>query len=80
MTPYRYNYYYTHKNKGGQMAVTGAKELAVLIGKTITISIEKLNIEVNVNDARSHFGRTEVLVNPVSGSGEQWIDIKRRVK
>lgn len=36
-----------------------------------------LSVAVRVLDARSNFGRVDVLVTPIAGSGERWIDLSR---
>lgn len=50
-----------------------------LIGQRGQISTErdKLQITVEIHDARSCYGRTEVLVSPENGSGQAWINIER---
>jgi hypothetical protein len=37
----------------------------------------KMAIEVRIVDARSSYGRQEVLVRPTNGSGTAWVDAKR---
>lgn len=34
-------------------------------------------VAVRVLDARSNFGRVDVLVTPITGNGERWIDLER---
>jgi len=38
---------------------------------------DKLQITVTIQDARSCYGRTEVLVSPKDGSGKAWVSIDR---
>jgi hypothetical protein len=50
-----------------------------LLGQRGRISTERnqLWIEVTIQDARSSYGRQEVLVKPESGSGKAWVCIRR---
>lgn len=56
-----------------------ARELMALIGKTGELRTESgsLSVAVTVSDAKSAYGRTRVLISPVSGSGELWADLDR---
>lgn len=54
-------------------------ELVSLIGKEVVLSTDGLKIKVKIKDARHAFGRTDVLVTPVAGSGEAWVS-RDRVK
>jgi hypothetical protein len=51
-----------------------ASTLALYIGKTGLLRCEYLSIEVTIADAKRSYGRTLLLVRPVSGSGEQWVE------
>ncbi len=51
-----------------------ASSLALYIGKTGLLRCEYLSIEVTVADAKRSYGRTLLLVRPVSGAGEQWVE------
>jgi len=53
------------------------KEMMAVIGTNAVITMEKIKIEVEVMDARQNFGRTEYLVKPLAGAGEQWVEISR---
>ena len=57
---------------GSQLSVTHA-----LQGKQGLYSVGTLKIQVIIKDARLAYGRTDVLIVPVSGSGEQWIESSR---
>jgi len=56
-----------------------ARELVALIGQTAELRCESgaLSVAVLITDAKSAYGRTRVLVSPVSGSGEIWADLDR---
>jgi hypothetical protein len=41
------------------------------------IQFGKMKIKVKVIDARKSYGRDDVLITPVSGSGSQWVDAIR---
>ena len=51
-----------------------ASSLALYIGKTGVLRCEYLSIDVTIADAKRSYGRTLLLVRPVSGSGEQWVE------
>jgi hypothetical protein len=51
--------------------------LALYIGKTGLLRCEYLSIEVTIADAKRSYGRTLLLVRPVSGNGEQWVEESR---
>jgi hypothetical protein len=51
-----------------------ASSLALYIGKTGVLRCEYLSVEVEIIDAKRSYGRTLLLVRPVSGSGEQWVE------
>jgi hypothetical protein len=51
-----------------------ASALALYLGKTGVLRCEYLSIEVMIADAKRSYGRTLLLVRPVAGSGEQWVD------
>ena len=54
------------------------RELAALIGSTGSYQPTRgLSFAVRVLDARTRFGNVDVLVQPVAGSGEQWITLDR---
>jgi hypothetical protein len=51
--------------------------LALYIGKTGLLRCEYLSVDVAVADAKRSYGRTLLLVRPVAGSGEQWVEENR---
>ena len=58
--------------------VGGLGEIAAMIGKKATLTTpEGLKIPVRVLDVRSTYGRQEVLVEPVTGTGKAWVGVKR---
>ena len=56
----------------------GDEQLATLKGMTGHMSVETLTIGVQIKDARRRFGHIDVLVQPLNGTGEQWVE-KHRV-
>lgn len=43
----------------------------------ILLSFELLQVPVIIRDAREAWGRTDVLVSPAEGAGEQWVTVGR---
>lgn len=39
-------------------------------------SIDGLDIDVTITDARTRFGHLDLLISPTSGSGEKWVERK----
>lgn len=58
-------------------AEQNASSLALFIGKSGALRCEFLSVDVTVADAKRSYGRTLLLVRPVSGSGEQWVEESR---
>ena len=58
-------------------AEQNASSLALYLGKTGVLRCEYLSIDVTVADAKRSYGRTLLLVRPVSGTGEQWVEESR---
>ena len=58
-------------------AKQNASSLALYIGKTGGLRCEYLSVQVTIADAKRSYGRTLLLVRPVSGSGEQWVEESR---
>ena len=46
-------------------------------GMTAKMDVEKMTINVKVQDIRVRFGHVDVLVPPVHGHGEQWVENHR---
>ena len=51
----------------------------LLLGQRGQIFVErnKLAIEVQIVDARSSYGRQEVMIQPTSGLGRTWVQLER---
>jgi hypothetical protein len=61
-----------------------ATEVAEVIGRKglATLRLDAsppvfLTIPVSVKDARRNFGRTDLLISPLGGSGEVWVHSER---
>ena len=53
-------------------------ELQERIGQRARLCVEtSLTVVVQIRDARTVYGRTDYLVTPVEGSGEQWVSADR---
>ena len=58
-------------------AEQNASSLALFIGKSGALRCEYLSVDVTVADAKRSYGRTLLLVRPVAGTGEQWVEESR---
>jgi hypothetical protein len=56
-----------------------AASMIVLVGRTVQVRFEKVSVLCNVVDSRSQWGRTDILIEPVGGSGQQWVEKNRVV-
>lgn len=54
-------------------------ELREWIGCTALLQCESLRVPVRCVDARRRWNRTDVLVEPIAGEGEQWVSTSRLV-
>lgn len=48
------------------------QELSQIIGRQATWTIFDVRVPVEVMDARAMFGRVDVKIRPVGGSGQHW--------
>jgi hypothetical protein len=55
-------------------AEQNASSLALYIGKAAVLRCEYISVDVTIADAKRSYGRTLLLVRPVAGSGEQWVE------
>jgi hypothetical protein len=53
------------------------KDLHTLIDRRAMLNVEKLTIYVKVVDIRQVWGKTQALVIPNPGQGEQWVELGR---
>lgn len=47
------------------------------IGARVSAKFEDLRITCTVLNVKSSYGRVRLLVSPMSGTGEQWIEMSR---
>lgn len=58
-----------------------AKDLGALIGRTGYVGMsssnsgDRVRVDVRILDARTAFGREDVLVEPVAGAGKTWVSL-----
>jgi len=55
------------------------RDLVPAVGAKVTVRFEKLAIVCTVLDAKNSYGQVRLLVEPVAGAGEQWIELGRLV-
>ena len=53
------------------------RELAPAIGSVVLCRFEEIMVQVTVIDAKNSYGKIRLLVRPVAGSSEQWIEMHR---
>ena len=51
--------------------------LQSLIGRQGLLSSDRLRFQVTILDAKLAYGNTRLLVEPVAGSGQVWVDSSR---
>lgn len=54
-----------------------AAELIRNVGKVGLLTVDGLQIEVLIQDARQVWDRLDYLVTPVRGTGQQWVSAQR---
>ena len=52
--------------------ITTASEMKAAVGKIGDIPVGEMRVTVKIVDARERWGRIDVLVTPLKGSGQQW--------
>ena len=55
------------------------RELTPAIGARVSVRFESLTIACTVLDAKNTWNKVRILVQPVAGQGEQWIELGRLV-
>lgn len=45
-----------------------------VVGKIGTVSFDDLEIAVKIHKERFRYGRLDVLVRPIAGSGSRWVE------
>lgn len=54
-----------------------AKNMSAAIGAQVSIRMENLLINAEVLDAKAAYGKPRLLVRPLAGHGEQWVELCR---
>jgi len=49
------------------------KEIAGLVGKPGTFSEDGMHWEIKINDARQTWGRLQLFISPIAGTGNRWV-------
>lgn len=52
-------------------------DLTTYVGRKGTINMDGLSVGIEVKEARVRFGHLDLLVTPLIGSGERWIESQR---
>jgi hypothetical protein len=53
------------------------RELTPAIGERIYVRFEQLTIDCTVVDAKNSWGQVRLLIQPVTGTGQQWVEMGR---
>jgi hypothetical protein len=48
-------------------------DFSKIVGRNARIKVGNMLVNVRVVDARSAYGRDDVLITPVNGEGRQWV-------
>ena len=54
-----------------------ARQMVVAIGQTVVVRMESFGVEMVVKDVKQAWGQTRLLVAPIRGTGEAWVDCSR---
>ena len=52
-------------------------EMIPAVGATVMVAFESIHVTCTVRDVKMSYGRPRLKVQPVNGSGEQWVDLAR---
>jgi hypothetical protein len=53
------------------------KDMIPAIGSAVTVRFEDLTIACTVSDVKISWGKPRLLIIPVSGMGQQWVELSR---
>lgn len=56
---------------------TTAREMLPAIGQTVSVRSDIGEVHCKVLDVKSAYGRNRLLIVPIAGTGETWVDITR---
>jgi hypothetical protein len=57
--------------------MTTAREMVPALGTHVHVRFESLTVECWVKDVKNSYGKPRLLIVPVVGSGEQWVEMTR---
>jgi len=57
--------------------VTTALDMIPALGARVLVRCEAMQIECTVKNVKNSYGQPRLLVAPVAGSGEQWVEMRR---
>jgi len=57
--------------------MTTAKQMLPALGAAVLVTFESVTVECEVIDVKNSYGKPRLLISPVSGSGEQWVELGR---
>jgi hypothetical protein len=57
--------------------MTTALDMIPAIGARVSVRFESIQIEATVKNVKNSWGQPRLLIAPVSGSGEQWVELGR---
>lgn len=53
------------------------KEMLPAVGATVLVACDSLNVACRVADVKTAWGRARLLVQPITGNGEMWVELSR---
>ena len=53
---------------------TSAADLVQMVGKVVAVKKDDLEVYCRVENAKSSYGRHRLLVKPIVGNGETWVE------
>jgi hypothetical protein len=57
--------------------MTTALDMIPAIGARVSVRFESLQIEATIKNVKNAWGQPRLLIAPVSGTGEQWVELGR---
>lgn len=54
-----------------------ATEMIPAVGEPVRVRFEDLWIDATVVDVKSSWGKARLLIRPVAGNGQQWVELGR---
>ena len=54
-----------------------ANQMIVAVGQVVVVRMESFGVDCIVKDVKQAWGQTRLLVSPIKGTGEAWVDCSR---